>query len=521
MVEMDENRERAYGQMLEVVKAVLAGQMQASNAAELLSPISSKLGLDETREEPSEPSEPSEASTRRSSAPRVITVPLLFRRLLDRSTGYTNDSLVSHLVESGAIAKSHIEAAFRAVDRGKFLPNLEEGTSEAKVRFGHFHMSQPSLYAEAVANLDLSPGLSFLNVGSGTGYLSSIVSEITGPALHHGVDLYSDLLDHAQDASVLWANNDGQLGANITLKECVSSIELQDMLRVQNKEYIQFFEVNAHDLDLVMCPRYDRMYLGACAGGQSKRLLALLQVGGVAVGPFETSSGQYIRRVLRTSLGQCGDMEEWWSAVMDADLCPRSETTFDVKNLKQVSFGRLLPSEEPLRRPSFVLPSPPWTPSTHAAHSKGFRNAVREVLLSTTRANSPAHIVPRDIFVKHVFGFMHPRWFSSATEDPFRERLDGADEQPMDDEGTYDEDSARLQVLRTLAMFARQQRDLEAQDSDDAMRSRIQSLFRMLNPNLGHMAHTAPDSDEDTEDPPPERNSNAEGESSGGYPAAG
>ena len=60
-----------------------------------------------------------------------------------------------------------------------------------------------------------------------------------------GVDLYSDLLDHAQDASVLWANNDGQLGANITLKECVSSIELQDMLRVQNKEYIQFFEVES------------------------------------------------------------------------------------------------------------------------------------------------------------------------------------------------------------------------------------------------------------------------------------
>ena len=25
------------------------------------------------------------------------------------------------------------KAAFRAVDRGKFLPNLEEGTSEAKV----------------------------------------------------------------------------------------------------------------------------------------------------------------------------------------------------------------------------------------------------------------------------------------------------------------------------------------------------------------------------------------------------
>ena len=119
-------------------------------------------------------------------------------------------------------------------------------------------------------------------------------------------------------------------------------------------------------------------------------------------------------------------MVAWQRRGKQTDLCSRSETTFDVKNLKQaslqllvlmlevpawsytatascqlargveadvqVSFGRLLPSEEPLRRhaageamsnllqlelpavlwrsscrPSFVLPSPPWTPSTHVA----------------------------------------------------------------------------------------------------------------------------------------------------------
>ena len=91
------------------------------------------------------------------------------------------------------------------------------------------------------------------------------------------------------------------------------------------KSLLWISTVPAFSMSEVMCPRYDRMYLGACAGGQSKRLLALLQVpglrvgddftrlfcrleqsevGGVAVGPFETSSGQYIRRVLRTSLGR-------------------------------------------------------------------------------------------------------------------------------------------------------------------------------------------------------------------------
>ena len=33
-------------------------------------------------------------------------------------------------------------------------------------------------------------------VGSGTGYLSSIVTEITGPSLHHGLDLHEDANMH-------------------------------------------------------------------------------------------------------------------------------------------------------------------------------------------------------------------------------------------------------------------------------------------------------------------------------------
>ncbi|CAJ1340517.1 unnamed protein product, partial [Effrenium voratum] len=438
------------------------------SSCEITTPMTPHDKLAELRE-PSE--DPTEAP---GPAPRVMSVPLLFRRLFDRSTGFSNDSLVEHLRESGAITKPCIEAAFRAVDRGKFLPSLEDGTSEvyddAPVRFGHFHMSQPSLYAEALANLELKKGLSFLNIGAGTGYLSSIVSEITGPALHHGVDVFSDLLSHAEE-----------------------------MFRDQGKDYIEFFEVNAHDLDLVMSPRYDRMYLGACAGGQSKRLLALLQVGGIAVGPFETSSGQYIRRVLR-----------------------KSETLFEVKNLKQVSFGRLLNSEEP-RRPRFVLPSPPWTPATHASHSAGFKAAVREVLLCTTHASSPAHIVPRDVFVKQVFGFVHPRWFSEVPG-RFWERLDGT-EQPMEDEGTYDEDSARLQVLRTLATFARQQRDLEAQESDVAMQNRIQSLFRMLNPLDQAAPADSPESEETAsvpdaaeQEPTPADVQEPMSDEAGGYP---
>jgi protein-L-isoaspartate O-methyltransferase len=51
------------------------------------------------------------------------------------------------------------------------------------------HISAPHIYASAMEALDLVPdsSLSFLNIGSGTGYISCIVAEILGPkSIHYG-----------------------------------------------------------------------------------------------------------------------------------------------------------------------------------------------------------------------------------------------------------------------------------------------------------------------------------------------
>jgi protein-L-isoaspartate(D-aspartate) O-methyltransferase len=297
-------------------------------------------------------------------------LPLFFQLIQDRSTGPTNADLVNHLKECGTITDERIEAAFRAVDRGAHLAGAPQGAAsgtsaydDAPVRCGHFHISQPALYAEVIESLDLQAGMSFLNIGCGTGYLSSIVAELVGKAVHHGVDIHEDVIQHARK-----------------------------MFRASGKDFIEFFQVNVRDLDLQQCPRYQRIYVGACVGrgNSSKAIMELLEVGGILVGPFETPRGQQIRRIVR-----------------------ESETHFQVTDLKPVSFGHLLPSAH-VSAEKFVLPSPMWTPHTHTCHSKGFQKAVLEVLMGTMHMESPLNILPRELLVDHVFGYVHPRWFDST-----------------------------------------------------------------------------------------------------------
>lgn len=60
-------------------------------------------------------------------------------------------------------------------------------------RNGYVHLSAPHMYGGIVEALELKKGLSFLHIGSGVGYLSSIVSILIGQdGVSHGVELRPD-----------------------------------------------------------------------------------------------------------------------------------------------------------------------------------------------------------------------------------------------------------------------------------------------------------------------------------------
>lgn len=115
-------------------------------------------------------------------------------------------------------------------------------------------------------NSSFSPGLSFLNIGSGTGYFSCAAGYILqAQGINHGIELHEDLVQFAEE-------------------------------RVQ--EYLQFCPVMAQDicqpkflagncfrLDPSLCS-YDRVYCGAaCPISKVAFIVAFTKVGGFAIIP--------------------------------------------------------------------------------------------------------------------------------------------------------------------------------------------------------------------------------------------
>ncbi|KAG8224435.1 hypothetical protein J437_LFUL001385 [Ladona fulva] len=257
------------------------------------------------------------------------------------SSGVDNDDLVDQLANAGYIRSRLVERIFRAVDRGHYYtetpPFAKDGrdgeTYEADGerrraayrdmawKFGLLHLSAPCVYSQVVESLDLSPGLSFLNLGSGTGYLSTVVGLIIGPnGVNHGVEIHEEVVQYAN-----WKLQEFKANS-----DALYEFELCEP---------KFTVGNCLCLDSGVM-QYDRVYCGAaCPESYENYMKNLLKVGGVLVMPLN----HQLMQITRLS-------ETVWetNAVLPVSFASLILPVSNNENSKEANQPIKLPSLEPL-----------------------------------------------------------------------------------------------------------------------------------------------------------------------------
>ncbi|XP_013790922.2 protein-L-isoaspartate O-methyltransferase domain-containing protein 1-like [Limulus polyphemus] len=196
------------------------------------------------------------------------------------SAGEDNEELVDNLVEEEYLKTPLIERVFRAVDRGDYYLDgcKENAYRDLAWKHGNLHISAPCIYSKVMEALKVDRGMSFLNLGSGTGYLSTLVGLLLGPyGVNHGIEIHEDVLEYSRKKLQKFKQN------SLALDEfelCEPHFVLGNCLQLSADVY-----------------KYDRVYCGAsCPTEYEGHTKNLLKVGGILVMPLNDQLVQ-IRRV--------------------------------------------------------------------------------------------------------------------------------------------------------------------------------------------------------------------------------
>lgn len=189
------------------------------------------------------------------------------------SAGEDNDELIDKLVNAAYIKTPTIECIFRAVDRGfYYLPSQRNVAYRDQAwRCNNLHLSAPCIYSEVMEALQLKPGLSFLNIGSGTGYLSTLAGLLLGArGTNHGIELHSEVVKYASNKLHEFLSHSPALYRYDFAEPC---FVVGNAITVLSEDPIKH--------------QYDRVYCGAAVPPELECFMkSLLKINGILVMPF-------------------------------------------------------------------------------------------------------------------------------------------------------------------------------------------------------------------------------------------
>lgn len=302
-----------------------------------------------------------------------------------RSSGTTNNEMVDNLKRFQVISSPEVEAGFRSVDRRFFVPKSckDIAHKDQPIRDENIHISAPHIYGSVLEALELKndTGLSFLNAGSGTGYLTCIAASILGPqSVHYCVEIHQDVIRHSQEAIAEW-------------KETLSSKNGAPNIDIIHGNVL---ELSADKGECAL--GFDRIYIGAAIHKFNlHKLKKMLKPGGVLVGPV----GDELVKIVRKQSENIKANHQFITTVISG-----------------VRFAPLI-SNPTIKT---VIPARIWNPSNHSMYPDTFRGACNQLLLCSnanktqpvevspqTKVNA-ASMLPRALWVE-ILSFTHRDWF--------------------------------------------------------------------------------------------------------------
>uniref|UniRef100_A0A8R1DET2 Protein-L-isoaspartate O-methyltransferase n=1 Tax=Caenorhabditis japonica TaxID=281687 RepID=A0A8R1DET2_CAEJA len=370
---------------------------------------------------------------------------------MGNSESRSNDSMIDQLVKQERIVMRNVERAFRLVDRAAFLPPDQKNTysnlpiklkSEEDGPFfpGALHMSATEVYVTVVQQLKFERDMSFLNIGSGTGYLSTIVGFLIGEyGINHGIEIYQNLIDYAEDHIDDWIHSPGSNSVSWARPQF-------EQCDIFNRE---FLEQNAQ--------KYDRIYIGFVYPHTKimSRVLRMLKIGGMLVAPNQDSLCRFVRR-------------------------SEDEVTCETVQRMNFSTAIQLESESPLKTPCFEKIPSLCSLSRRVIHAeirratydRKVRKKLSKTFLVKKRALNtqppPLSSWPPSYDVIDNF---QPEFAGAWIEDMFMERdEDDADQEVEEEDGAID----------SLRLEEDEDEEYYSDDADDRFRAGMEILRRAV-----------------------------------------